>query len=546
MRTPVARGWVSGVVVLVVTWTGCGLLTGCEGSDTAQKLYETLMETYNPLIRPVENTSEVLDVRIGLTLSQLVDVDEQNQIMITSIWLKQKWNDYKLSWNPDDYDGQTRMYLPVDQIWKPDIALYNTAEGNYAVDVVNSATVKYDGTVLWNPPVIFRSSCSIDISFFPFDEQRCKMKFGTWTYDGSVVDLNPLSHRVERENYRPNGEWDIVESPIEKHAIKYPCCTEVYQDVTYTFVLHRNPLFYVITLVLPCILIALLTVLVFYLPSAAQEKITLCISVLLALIVFLLLIPSIIPPTSTTVPLITRYMLFTMSIVSISIVATVWTINVHFRNTNTHTMGRFTRLVFMNYLPRLLLMDRPGAAEERKAKEKQKQMERALIRSNASSSFVYTPADEAGQRGKGPRGYGKMTGSSSTMSPSLREEIEYRERGHDMQRYDEYKPIRKEWGDLLEGLQYIQHNLEEVDKVDDSEEEWKFIGLVIDKLLLWIFLITATFGTVGFFIQAPIFWESPDLHKSEVYEDPIVLLSAGYYDLFPTVPTSEVIPTVST
>ena len=77
------------------------------------------------------------------------------------------------------------------------------------------------------------------------------------------------------------------------------------------------------------------------------------------------------------------------------------------------------------------------------------------------------------------------------------------------------------------------------DLCQQSEEDWKFVGLVIDKILLWIFIITALFGTIGFFIQAPIFWEAPDFHNREIYEEPEVLLSAGYYDLYPPAPTVE-------
>ena len=34
---------------------------------------------------------------------------------------------------------------------------------------------------------ITQSTCSIDVTYFPFDEQKCTMKFGSWTYNKDEV-----------------------------------------------------------------------------------------------------------------------------------------------------------------------------------------------------------------------------------------------------------------------------------------------------------------------------------------------------------------------
>jgi len=51
----------------------------------AKRLYDDLLSSYNKLVRPVVNTSDVLRVSIKLKLSQLIDVVRtQNNV----IWLK--------------------------------------------------------------------------------------------------------------------------------------------------------------------------------------------------------------------------------------------------------------------------------------------------------------------------------------------------------------------------------------------------------------------------------------------------------------------------
>lgn len=39
--------------------------------------------------------------------------------------LPQVWNDYRLMWDPEEYEGIKKIRLPSQHIWLPDIVLYN-------------------------------------------------------------------------------------------------------------------------------------------------------------------------------------------------------------------------------------------------------------------------------------------------------------------------------------------------------------------------------------------------------------------------------------
>jgi nicotinic acetylcholine receptor len=78
----------------------------------------------------------------------------------------------------------------------------------------------YLGRVIWEPPAIYKSSCTINVEFFPFDVQHCTMKFGSWTYDGFQVDLVHLNQKstesdeipigIDLKDYYRSVEWDIM------------------------------------------------------------------------------------------------------------------------------------------------------------------------------------------------------------------------------------------------------------------------------------------------------------------------------------------------
>ncbi|KAG8513258.1 LOW QUALITY PROTEIN: Neuronal acetylcholine receptor subunit alpha-4, partial [Galemys pyrenaicus] len=402
-----------------------------------EQLLKRLFSGYNKWSRPVANISDVVLVRFGLSIAQLIDVDEKNQMMTTNVWVKQEWHDYKLRWDPALYENVTSIRVPSELIWRPDIVLYNkwagqggraglgprercwppsppslqvtfgarrpcqvppprspstslgvlwtawgplparcklawgragssggAADGDFAVTHLTKAHLFHDGRVQWTPPAIYKSSCSIDVTFFPFDQQNCTMKFGSWTYDKAKIDLVSMHSRVDQLDFWESGEWVIVDARGTYNTRKYECCAEVYPDITYAFVIRRLPLFYTVNLLVPCLLISCLTVLVFYLPSDCGEKVTLCISVLLSLTVFLLLITEIIPSTSLVIPLVGEYLLFTMIFVTLSIVITVFVLNVHHRSPRTHSMPAWARRLFLDLVPRLLLMKRPSTVKD--------------------------------------------------------------------------------------------------------------------------------------------------------------------------------------
>ncbi|XP_009956220.1 PREDICTED: neuronal acetylcholine receptor subunit beta-2, partial [Leptosomus discolor] len=237
-----------------------------------------------------------------------------------------------------------KVRLPSKHIWLPDVVLYNNADGMYEVSFYSNAVISYDGSIFWLPPAIYKSACKIEVKHFPFDQQNCTMKFRSWTYDRTEIDLVLKSEVASLDDFTPSGEWDIVALPGRRNENPDD---STYVDITYDFIIRRKPLFYTINLIIPCILITSLAILVFYLPSDCGEKMTLCISVLLALTVFLLLISKIVPPTSLDVPLVGKYLMFTMVLVTFSIVTSVCVLNVHHRSPTTHTMPPWVRTLFL-------------------------------------------------------------------------------------------------------------------------------------------------------------------------------------------------------
>ena len=153
-----------------------------------------------------------------------------------------------------------------------------------------------DGSVEWMPPGIFRTKCTIDIKslgvthllvrlytknvivnvknpskLFPFDWQNCSLAIRPYYYDKTEVLLSVKYKTtiIDHYYYQRNGEWDLVFCP----AIARDATDDDFSEVRFVFIFKRKPLFYIITYVIPCVLITMLSIGTFVIPSASSQKI---------------------------------------------------------------------------------------------------------------------------------------------------------------------------------------------------------------------------------------------------------------------------------
>lgn len=181
--------------------------------------------------------------------------------------------------------------------------LLSRADDESSEPVNTNVVLRYDGLIIWDSPAITKSSCVVDVTYFPFDSQQCNLTFGSWTYNGNQVDLFNALDSGDLSDFIEDVEWEVHGMPAVKNVISYGCCSEPYPDVTFTLLLKRRSSFYIVNLLIPCVLISFLAPLSFYLPAASGEKVSLGVTILLAMTVFQLMVAEIMP-ASENVPLI--------------------------------------------------------------------------------------------------------------------------------------------------------------------------------------------------------------------------------------------------
>ncbi|XP_045124559.1 neuronal acetylcholine receptor subunit alpha-10-like [Portunus trituberculatus] len=483
------------------------LVVAAAGDEQEYRLTRYLMANYDPSVRPARNSSQALSVVFGVSLHSIIDVEEKNQILTTNCWLTQVWSDAHLTWNASDFGDIQVIRVPFQRVWKPDIILYNNADAQYSAATINTnVIVTSSGEVTWLSHGIYRSSCDMNVEFFPFDVQSCKMMWASWTYDGYQLDLIKQMDTGDMSNYQSNGEFDLVAFTAAKNITYYSCCPEPYPDITFTIKLRRRPMFYVFNLILPCVLINGIALLVFYVPSESGEKVTLGISALLSMTVFLMTIRESLPPTEKT-PLISLYYGVTICLVSLASGMSVLTLNIHHRGVRGTEVPRFIKKMILGGLARFLFLHfhPPEAAPPPSQEEKEKSIHLNDLRpelgvrldSLSAEKFHVTEVDNVdlfnvsprfNPRRHAPHGY-ECTAPTPTPTAAQNSDFE--------------QQFLRVLNKVYQTIEKNEMRLAEQDRREATRVEWQQVALVFDRFLLACFLLSTVIATTTILFSSP-------------------------------------------
>jgi len=332
-------------------------------SPAEGKLVRHLLQNYEPLARPVLHEQDMVTLVVTLDILQVLEVNEKLQTLKTSVHLHHKWTDINLQWNSSDYSNITAVRIPISKIWYPDLYLYNIADESSFASIASARTytnaiIGAAGDILFVPQLLLTSSCRMDVTWFPFDTQVCELQFGSWTYSGILLDLKVGETIISK--YVENGQWLLRGLNGTRIETMYEGVADPYLTIHFTLRLKRRVLYYFFNLIVPSCLIGFLALLGFTIPPDSGEKLTLGVTVLFSLIVFLNMIAETMPASSDHVPLLGTYFNCVMFMIASSMVSTVF-VNVYRKSIlPPKRLTGIPRYIFLCLLPKLLCILQPA------------------------------------------------------------------------------------------------------------------------------------------------------------------------------------------
>ncbi|XP_010223904.1 PREDICTED: neuronal acetylcholine receptor subunit alpha-10-like, partial [Tinamus guttatus] len=233
-----------------------------------------------------------------------------------------------------------------------------------------NVVLRSDGRIVWDAPAITKSSCKVDVSFFPFDGQQCRLTFGSWTYDGNQVDLRHRLEAGDLTDFVENVEWEVLGMPATRNVVTYGCM-----------------------------------------------------------------------PPAESVPLIGKYYIATMTMITASTALTIFVMSIHHCGPGARPVPRWARRLILHYMARVFLVYEVG--------ESCKGPHRANT-------------EEPGGTGNGTGRAEERAGARGCTCPH---------------------------GSLLSSVGYIAGCFREQRAAQRRASDWKRVAKVMDRFFMWVFFV---------------------------------------------------------
>uniref|UniRef100_A0A1B0AUT5 Neurotransmitter-gated ion-channel ligand-binding domain-containing protein n=1 Tax=Glossina palpalis gambiensis TaxID=67801 RepID=A0A1B0AUT5_9MUSC len=313
-----------------------------------ERLRMQLFTNYDKNAYPLISSGIRTNVSMGLSIIY-TDIDEFDGKVMLHGWLHLRWQDEDRTWTPELFDNITTIHISPNEVWKPEITLFNSA-GNEADYIGETQIVlTFEGKFIWVPPVLYTAYCNLNLKLWPYDVQICELKIGSWTWTQIDSSFVHFKETLDYKDIVESSEWEIIDARIAYHMSNF------YNYIEYTFQLERRSSMYTAVIFTPASCIVLLTLSSFWLPVQMGEKILLNGVMIVIVAGFLMYFAQLLPILAENTPLVVLFYSASLLLLSFS---TIIAVIVLYLSTTSHKqrVPKFIQNILHGSLGRILLL----------------------------------------------------------------------------------------------------------------------------------------------------------------------------------------------
>ena len=100
------------------------------------------------------------------------------------------------------------------------------AEDNEVTPQSNYVWIREHGHCEWAPRYdLSVTHCTVDVTWFPFDEQTCDLTFESWMLDAHALKIVPDNNSVGLQDFKEPEGWYLLGSYRGHYKILLNCVT---------------------------------------------------------------------------------------------------------------------------------------------------------------------------------------------------------------------------------------------------------------------------------------------------------------------------------
>ncbi|OWF47946.1 Acetylcholine receptor subunit alpha-1-A [Mizuhopecten yessoensis] len=179
-----------------------------------EDILDDLFYSYNKHARPSLGPLHTVTVSHSLTLTRIVSMEKH--VLTADTWQMMKWQDSRLTWDPDDYAQVKNINIPDELVWTPDIVLYNNAAATSGKMYASiRVVVDMSGNAVWIPGTRVTAYCeevtSSDRADISAGDFKCPLKFGSWTYHKKSLNMTIAGDGLLMSDYIKSPQYEIID-----------------------------------------------------------------------------------------------------------------------------------------------------------------------------------------------------------------------------------------------------------------------------------------------------------------------------------------------
>lgn len=288
--------------------------------DTEAEIKKKVLQNYDPSLPPNVFSKNAYAAFVNFRIYRIRSLDEKKGELFVEGSLLRVWIDTRFSWESDNIN---KFSAQKDEIWMPPFYIYNRIGPEEITS--NPLPVVLQRNAYWEPRCNIRTSCDVNLKYYPFDKHICDIIIASHSTEGDVLSTTvPPFFASFAYTYQmtENPQWSHDPPKAFQKNMKIND-DAVQKVIVFRFSVQRSMPLIPLSILTPCLCCALLVLTTYWMTAGSPFRAGLCITSMFISSSSLFTLGRLLPASGSSTPVIVEYVSITLILSVFSSIQTV-------------------------------------------------------------------------------------------------------------------------------------------------------------------------------------------------------------------------------